>query len=137
MFMYKLLIKLNIFVLLLILPLQGFAAASMMHCQMMNAGKITTSLMSAKLNTEASQTTQSEQISEPCHGTQMKTDKNTDEASNSICPHCYTCGIYSPALLPRLAPLSEQFDSHMVYHDIDSRFISYIPQRPLHPPSLL
>lgn len=137
--MYKLLIKFNIFVLLLILPLQGIVAASMLHCQMMNVGKATATTMSAmhKMKADVLQATQSEQMSEHCKGMQKQTDENTGDTPNTICPHCYTCGIYSPALLTSFEPIAVQFDSHTIYREVDSRFTSFIPHRPLHPPSQL
>lgn len=135
-FMCKLLIKLNIFALLLILPLQGFAAASMLHCQMMNAGKIATSQMSAMHKMKAD-SSQAEQMSEHCLRMQKKATEDTGDTPNTICPHCSACGIYAPALLTSLEPITVQFESHSVYRDIDSHFTSFIPQRPLHPPSQL
>jgi hypothetical protein len=136
MYMRKLLIKLNIFLLLLILPLQGFAAASMLHCQMTNAGKTAASKMSAMHKMKA-ESAPSEQLSEHCKGMQKQTDENTSNTPNTFCPHCSACGIYSPALLTSFEPIAIQFDSHAVYRDIDSRFTSFIPHRPLHPPSQL
>jgi hypothetical protein len=136
--MCKLLIKLNIFALLLILPLQGFAAASMLHCQMMLSGKTTVSQMAGlhKMKAGDSQAMQSEKMSEHCKTMQMSADKNTDETSNPICPHCFTCGIYSPMLLTSFKPVTAQFDSHILYSDVESHFTSFIPQRPLHPPAV-
>ena len=134
--MHKLLIKLNIFILLLILPLQGLAAASMLHCQMMNGGNAAASQMSAmhEMKTDSSQV---EQMSEHCKGLQKTAAENTDDSQNTVCPHCYTCGIYSPALLTSFEPIAEQFASQTHYREVDSRFTSFIPQRPLHPPSAL
>jgi hypothetical protein len=137
--MRNLLIKFNIFALLGILPLQSFAAASMLHCQKMNAGKAAVSQMSSmhKMKQDKSQAAQPVKMTEHCQGMQMNADKNTGDASNTICPHCYTCGIYTPALLTSFEPLPAQFDSSTLYRDIESRFTSFIPPSPLHPPSLL
>jgi protein-disulfide isomerase len=137
--MRKLLIKLNIFSLLLILPLQGFAAASMLHCQMMFTGKAAVSQMSSvhKIKSDGSQAMQSEKMSEHCKTMQMNIDKNIDETSNPICPHCFTCGIYSPMLLASFKPVTTQFDSRTIYSDVESHFTSFIPPGPLHPPSRL
>ncbi|MGB8764655.1 MAG: hypothetical protein WCD07_07675 [Burkholderiales bacterium] len=133
--MRKLLIKLNILALLLILPLQGFAAASMLHCQMMNVGNAAASQMSAmhEMKTDASQ---SEQRFEHCQGMQKQATENTGDTPNTICPHCYTCGIYSPAMLTSFEPIAAQFSSQIHYREVDSRFTSFVPHRPLHPPAV-
>ena len=131
--MRKFLIKLNIFALLLILPLQAYAAAGMVLCQKMNGGA---ALQSMAANQAAAHKAATPSVKMPCHTAPADpTDSNTSDAANSVCPHCFTCGIYSPALMTSVGPLAVVFSSRDVYVDFQSHFTSFIPQSPLHPPS--
>lgn len=140
MFMHNLLIKFNIFLLLLVLPLQGFAAASLLHCQKFNLTNesIKTAAGAHERPANDNQMAQSETMSENCHGAAAEAKKSAGQApSKSICPHCDACGIYSPALLTGREPVAPRFTSTVVFSDVDVHYTSFFPQGPLHPPSLL
>ncbi len=138
--MKKLLIKLNIVLLILILPLQGFAAATMVACQSMHDVRAEAALVIAAQPTTDSKNPdlQSAATTEDCHGASAKNSVKTKSATDkttTICPHCFACGIYAPALLTFSQPLTVKISEHVAYRELDSRFTSFIPQTPLHPPS--
>lgn len=131
--MRKFLIKLNIFALLLILPLQGYAAAGMVLCKKMNGGAVMQNKGASKADAQ-NRARLSDKM--PCHTAPAdSTDNNAGDAINSVCPHCFTCGIYSPALMTRVEPLAVLSIPRDVYVEFQSHFTSYIQQSPLHPPS--
>ncbi|MGB9151122.1 MAG: hypothetical protein WCB36_12840 [Burkholderiales bacterium] len=140
MFMCNLLIKLNILLLLLVLPLQGFAAASLLHCQRFNPANasIAKTAGAHEQPPDSNQMAQSDSKSENCHGAAPKATKSAGEApSKSICPHCDSCGIYSPALMTGHEPVAPRFTPTVLFSDVDANYTSFFPQGPLHPPSLV
>jgi hypothetical protein len=131
--MHNLLIKLNIFALLLILPLQGYAAAGMVLCQKMNGGAV---MQNKDASSADAQNMARPSDKMPCHSASAASaDNSAGDTTNSVCPHCFTCGIYSPALMTSVEPVTVPFVSRDLYVEFQSHFTSFIPQSPLHPPS--
>jgi len=110
--------RLLLIVMMLALPLQGFAAAAMIGCSMMqHAG------MSSQ------QASDSEMSG--CHESAPQPDSPTSQHS---CTHCAVCYLTSIPLLPAAATLSAlPAASAMIPHAAPS-FSGFIPEGPKRPP---
>jgi len=102
---------------MLVLPLQGFAAAAMIGCSM---------TQHAAMSSQASDTEMS-----GCHESAPQPDSPTSQHS---CAHCAVCYLTSIPLLPVAATLSAlPAASTMIPHS-SKPFSGFIPEGPERPP---
>jgi len=109
--------RLLLIVMMLALPLQGFAAAAMIGCSMMQHAGMSSQASDAEMS--------------GCHESAPQPDSPTSQHS---CTHCAVCYLTSIPLLPAAATLSAlPAASAMIPHAATS-FSGFIPEGPKRPP---
>lgn len=108
---------------LLVLPLQTFASASMQVCAMSHPGPVAH-------QAAMPHTAMADDAMAACHDS----GKSDTVPTQHVCDHCPVCHLASALLVPAIAPALGTHFTHGVIPHVDAAFTGFIPDSPERPP---